>query len=111
MPPTNGGPHNRLSSPQGGGSTLITSAPISASIIVHIGPERIRDRSTTTRSSSGRMDGNDNRCRIRARALDSPCCKISILSAHSCHKRLKVLACDSENVYHFSGLGRWRPNC
>src|SRR4051812_16709566 len=53
MPPRNGGPHWRLSSPRGGGSTFITSAPMSASSMVHTGPERILERSTTKRSSSG----------------------------------------------------------
>src|SRR6185295_417803 len=35
----------------------MTSAPMSASIIVQIGPERIRERSTTNTSSSGRIVG------------------------------------------------------
>src|SRR6185295_1449158 len=60
MPPTNGGPHCRLSSPSGGGSTLMTCAPMSASIIVQIGPERILERSTTNRSSRGRIGRNHN---------------------------------------------------
>src|SRR5438067_12276565 len=55
MPLTKGGPHNRVSSPCGGGSTFTTVAPISAISIVHIGPERIRDRSRTKISSSGVM--------------------------------------------------------
>src|SRR5437867_1264689 len=55
MPLTNGGPHNRVSSPCGGGSTFTTLAPMSAISIVHIGPERIRDRSRTKISSSGVM--------------------------------------------------------
>src|SRR5580765_6445489 len=38
----------------------MTCAPISASIIVQTGPDRIRDRSTTNMSSSGRMARNDN---------------------------------------------------
>src|SRR5262252_925293 len=49
----NGGPHWRLSSPEGGGSTFTTSAPMSARSIVQTGPDRIRERSTTNRSSSG----------------------------------------------------------
>src|ERR1051326_1940058 len=53
MPPIKGGPHCRLSSPNGGGSILTTSAPISASSVVQTGPERIRERSTIKRSSSG----------------------------------------------------------
>src|SRR5256885_16429236 len=60
MPPTNGGPHLRLSSPKGGGSTFTTCAPMSASIIVQIGPESIRERSTMKMSSSGRMGRNHN---------------------------------------------------
>src|SRR5215471_1297220 len=55
MPPINGGPHCRLSSPSGGGSTLITSAPMSARSIVQTGPDKIRERSTTNKSSSGFM--------------------------------------------------------
>ena len=39
----------------------MTSAPISASIMLQIGPERMRDKSTTKRSSSGRMARNHNR--------------------------------------------------
>src|SRR5712692_7938610 len=49
----NGGPHCRLSSPDGGGSTFTTCAPMSARSMVQTGPDRIRDKSTTTRSSSG----------------------------------------------------------
>src|SRR5947199_251752 len=56
MPPTKGGPHCRLSSPNGGGSTLMTSAPMSASNMEQTGPDRIRERSTTKRSSSGLVD-------------------------------------------------------
>src|SRR5688572_7316695 len=52
MPPIKGGPHCRLSSPRGGGSTLTTSAPMSASNIEHTGPDKIRERSTTKTSSS-----------------------------------------------------------
>src|SRR5262249_41184254 len=53
MPLTNGGPQRRVSSPRGGGSTLTTVAPMSPSIIVQNGPERIRDRSSTKMLSSG----------------------------------------------------------
>src|SRR5438552_9573669 len=53
MPATNGGPHCRLSSPRGGGSTFITCAHISAISIVQTGPDRIRERSRTKKSSSG----------------------------------------------------------
>src|SRR5262245_8969158 len=59
MPPMKGGPHCRLSSPRGGGSTLTTSAPMSAKSIVHTGPERIRERSTTNKSSRGLIIGRD----------------------------------------------------
>src|SRR5947209_7817541 len=55
MPPMKGGPHCRLSSPEGGGSTLMTRAPMSARSMVQTGPERIRERSTTKRSSNGFM--------------------------------------------------------
>ena len=44
-PVVNGGPHFLVSSPHGA-STLITSAPKSASICVHNGPARILDKST-----------------------------------------------------------------
>src|SRR5215471_6569038 len=50
-----GGPHWRLSSPSGGGSTFMTSALISAISIVQMGPDRIRVRSTTNKSSKGLM--------------------------------------------------------
>src|SRR2546427_4278134 len=53
MPLTNGGPHRRVSSPRGGGSTLTTVAPMSPSIIVQKGPERMRERSSTNTSSRG----------------------------------------------------------
>src|SRR5262245_22363720 len=53
MPPRKGGPHCRLSSPSGGGSIFSTSAPMSARSIVHTGPDRMRERSTTNTSSSG----------------------------------------------------------
>src|SRR5687767_1124119 len=53
MPLTNGGPQSRVSSPRGGGSTFTTFAPMSPSIMVQKGPERIRDRSSTNTSSSG----------------------------------------------------------
>src|SRR6184192_2114151 len=56
MPLTNGGPHSRVSSPRGGGSTLTTVAPMSPSIIVQKGPERMRERSSTKTSSSGITD-------------------------------------------------------
>src|SRR5438093_430197 len=56
MPLTNGGPHRRVSSPRGGGSTLTTVAPMSPSIIVQKGPERMRERSRTKTSSSGITD-------------------------------------------------------
>src|SRR5919197_5953000 len=49
----NGGPQRRVSSPVPGASTLITSAPRSASCMVAKGPARMRDRSRTFRPSSG----------------------------------------------------------
>src|SRR5947207_11561493 len=48
----NGGPQLRVSSPLPGGSTLITSAPMSPSIIVHSGPARMRLRSSTRTPAS-----------------------------------------------------------
>src|SRR2546421_12287046 len=48
----NGGPQLRVSSPLPGGSTLITSAPMSPSIMVHSGPARIRVRSSTRMPAS-----------------------------------------------------------
>src|ERR1043165_9545969 len=60
MPLTNGGPHRRVSSPRGGGSTLTTVAPMSPSIMVQNGPDRIRERSRTKISSSGVTDWNYN---------------------------------------------------
>src|SRR2546423_884122 len=48
----NGGPHVRVSSPLPGGSTLITSAPMSPSIIVHRGPASMRVKSSTRSPSS-----------------------------------------------------------
>jgi hypothetical protein len=53
MPLINGGPQRRVSSPRGGGSTLTTVAPMSPSIIVQNGPERMRERSSTKMSSRG----------------------------------------------------------
>ncbi len=50
--PTNGGPHDRVSSPVGR-STLITRAPRSPSIIAACGPASARVRSSTSRSDSG----------------------------------------------------------
>src|SRR6266851_4590750 len=52
--PGNGG-RERASSPIRGGSILITSAPMSASILPHIGPETICANSTTLRSSRARL--------------------------------------------------------
>src|SRR5512134_1791952 len=51
-PLTKGGPQVRVSSPAPGGSTLITSAPMSPSICVHSGPARMRVRSSTRSPSS-----------------------------------------------------------
>src|SRR2546425_2304162 len=51
-PPTNGG-QRRVSSPLPGSSTLMTSAPISPSIIVQKGPARTRVRSRTRAPASG----------------------------------------------------------
>src|SRR5271169_1020527 len=48
----------RIASPAPGGSTLITSAPMSANILPHIGPETICANSTTFRSSSARAANN-----------------------------------------------------
>src|SRR6266850_2628204 len=53
IPLTNGGPQSLVSSPRGGGSTLTTVAPMSPSIIVQKGPDRMRERSSTNTSSSG----------------------------------------------------------
>ena len=52
---SNGGPQLRVSSPVPGRSTLITSAPRSASIIVANGPARIREKSRIRSSPSGGM--------------------------------------------------------
>src|SRR5215475_10159333 len=49
----NGGPQPRVSSPVPGGSILITSAPMSPSIMVQSGPARMRVRSTTRSPASG----------------------------------------------------------
>src|SRR5882724_4004336 len=49
----NGGPQPRVSSPVPGGSILITSAPMSPSIMVQSGPARMRVRSTTRIPASG----------------------------------------------------------
>ena len=54
IPPLNGGPQERVSSPAPGRSTLITSAPRSASSMVAYGPERIRVKSSTRIPASGR---------------------------------------------------------
>src|SRR5439155_19056366 len=51
-PPTNGG-QLRVSSPLPGSSTLITSAPMSPSIIAQKGPARTRVRSRTRTPASG----------------------------------------------------------
>src|SRR5262249_54898079 len=47
------GPQLRVSSPLPGGSTLITSAPMSPSIMVESGPARMRVRSMTRIPASG----------------------------------------------------------
>ena len=52
MPSSSNGGTGRVRSPEGG-STLITSAPRSASTRPQIGPEKIRVRSTTRMPSSG----------------------------------------------------------
>jgi hypothetical protein len=46
-------PQSRVSSPRAGCSTLMTSAPRSASAIAHIGPASTRDRSSTRTPASG----------------------------------------------------------
>src|ERR1044071_1719454 len=53
MPLTNGGPHRRVLWPRGGGSTFTTGGPMSPGSIVQNGPERMRERSRTNRSSRG----------------------------------------------------------
>src|SRR5437899_4233798 len=53
-PPTNGG-QLRVSSPLPGSSSLITSAPMSPSIIVQNGPARTRVRSRTRTPASGAL--------------------------------------------------------
>ena len=55
----NGGPQWRVSSPAPGRSTLITSAPRSASSCPHHGPARIRASSTTLMPASGFMRPRD----------------------------------------------------
>src|SRR6266850_355974 len=52
-----GGPQLRVSSPLPGGSTLMTSAPISPSIMVHNGPARMRVRSSTRTPASAPLAG------------------------------------------------------
>src|SRR5262252_4806613 len=52
-PAMNGGPQPRVSSPWPGGSILITSAPMSPSVMVQSGPARMRVRSTTRSPASG----------------------------------------------------------
>src|SRR5882762_3182739 len=52
-----GGPQLRVSSPLPGGSTLITSAPMSPSIMVHKGPARMRVRSSTRTPASAPLAG------------------------------------------------------
>ena len=56
-PPTNGGPHARVSSPSPGRSTLMTRAPMSASIIVQYGPDSTRVRSRTVMPLRGPLGG------------------------------------------------------
>src|SRR5919197_5633662 len=52
MPSTEGGIQLRVSSPPSGFSIFQTSAPRSASVMVHQGPARIRERSSTLMPSS-----------------------------------------------------------
>src|SRR5882672_3006877 len=66
---TKGGPQSLVSSPRGGGSTFTTVAPMSPSIIVQKGPERIRERSSTKMLSSG----------VTARNYGSPASAASLL--------------------------------
>src|SRR5258708_4640429 len=51
-PPANGGPQLRVSSPPEGGSTLMTSAPMSPSIMAQVGPASTRVRSSTRMPAS-----------------------------------------------------------
>src|ERR1700730_13233482 len=55
--PRSNGPHARIISPSGSGSTLTTSAPRSARIMVQKGPARARDRSSTRMPVSGKLIG------------------------------------------------------
>ncbi len=52
-PPGSGGPHARAMSPAPDGSTLITRAPKSASMVEQNGPASAWLRSSTVTSSSG----------------------------------------------------------
>src|SRR5690349_15561092 len=52
-PSVHGGPHDRVSSPVPGRSTLTTVAPRSASVMVASGPARTRLKSATTSPDSG----------------------------------------------------------
>ena len=53
--PTVGGTERRVSSPPGTFSTLMTSAPMSASMRVQVGPAMMCVRSTTLRPASALM--------------------------------------------------------
>src|SRR5688572_7198365 len=123
MPPTKGGPHIRESSPWGGGSTLMIRAPISASIMLQIGPERIRERSTTKRSSSGRMEPNHSKERRqcflwKSSVLSIFCRRFLDLGPHSW---LEISTVSSTNAFPstpksvriapFQHLKSWRPDC
>src|SRR5882672_2059213 len=72
MPLTNGGPQSLVSSPRGGGSTFTTVAPMSPSIMVQKGPERIRDKSSTKMSSSGVTQKDYKPRRLRNHEEHSP---------------------------------------
>ena len=56
--PVHGGPHCRVSSPVPGRSTLTTSAPRSASVMVARGPASTRVKSATRTPSSGSVHGD-----------------------------------------------------
>ncbi len=93
MSPGKGG-RARISSPAPGGSILMTSAPMSANILPHIGPDTICANSTTTKSSSA----------LLPKPRTSRVCRSGDYSS-------KIGATRNRKSRHGSGLIRLRINC
>ena len=98
-------------------------APMSASIMLQTGPERIRERSTTNRSSSGRMEPNHSKERMESFLWKYCVFSVSCgLFLYSCpHSWLEISTISSINGFNspvksvriapFQQLRGWRADC